>query len=34
MRIVKVILSSTAGNTALRGHELKNNDGLITSEGK
>lgn len=33
-RIIKVILSLTAGNTALRGHEHKNNDGLTTSEGK
>ncbi|XP_022162174.1 zinc finger MYM-type protein 1-like, partial [Myzus persicae] len=32
-RIIKVILSLTAGNTALRGHEHKNNDGLTTSEG-
>lgn len=33
-RIIKIILSLTAGNTALRGHEHKDNQGKLSSHGK
>jgi len=33
-RIIKIILSLTAGNTALRGHEHKDIQGKLSSTGK